>query len=281
MAQPIANSGMNVVLPYLARDPLYKTEKPYATDFDVSTIPGAKDTNHKIELVEHTVHDARATSKSFSLEKNGFQFLKGQTCIDVTNCDDDNLIYTKFRPEIAAILRKHFPFYKSFRYLDHQVRKRSPLFPGSPGEPVNFAQPASLPHADFTTRGAVLRMAEKFPETVYCDMEYDLINAWTVLRGPNNDWPLAVCDFNSIDSAADCIANDIIHENSVGENSLLFNSDRHRWYYLADQRPDDLIVFRNSNSLGKRANSYHAAFDTGAVHEPARQSIEIRFACFR
>ncbi|KAH6658974.1 hypothetical protein BKA67DRAFT_3001 [Truncatella angustata] len=275
------DSGMKVILPYLARDPLYKTEKPYATDFDVSAIPGAKNTNHVIELVEHTVYNARALAKHFILEENGFEFLKSQTCVDVANCDDEDLIYTKFRVEIEAILHEHFPYYKHFRYLDHQVRKRSALFPGSPGEQVRFAQPASLPHTDFTTRGGFLRMAERFPKKVYCDEDFDLINIWTVLKGPNNDWPLAVCDFKSINSAVDCIPNDILHDTTVGENGLLYHDDRHRWYYLADQETDDLIVFRNANSLGNRANAYHAAFNTGTSHGPARQSIEIRFACFR
>lgn len=76
---------------------------------------------------------------------------------------------------------------------------------------------------------------------------------WKVLEGPNNDWPLTVCDAKSVDLAADFTANDVINEQTVGENGLMHYSPSHKWYYLADQEVDDLIVFRNANSLGKRA----------------------------
>jgi hypothetical protein len=51
---------------------------------------------------------------------------------------------------MEAVLRMRFPEYKRLLYLDHQIRKRSALFPGSPGVRVEHAQPATLPHSDFT-----------------------------------------------------------------------------------------------------------------------------------
>jgi hypothetical protein len=63
-----------------------------------------------------------------------------------------------------------------------------------------------------------------------------------------------VCDFQSVDFAKDYVANDVINERAVGENGLMHPSPHHKWYYLADQEVDDLIVFRNSNSLGKRSS---------------------------
>ncbi|KXX77253.1 hypothetical protein MMYC01_204944 [Madurella mycetomatis] len=274
-------SKVHVPLPYLVRDPLYKTEKPYAAVFDVSDIPDAKATNHVIDLFEQDVHNARHLPP-FSLQENGFEFIKHQTCLDAGDFDDWDLVYDKFRVEMEAVLRSRFPFYKSILYLDHTIRKRSPLFPGSPGQPVTFPQPAALPHFDFTTRGCHLRMALRFPKTpeVYRGKDFDLINIWKVLKGPNNDWPLAVCDAKSVDFATDLVANDVINEQTVGENGLMHYNPRHKWYYLADQEVDDLVVFRNANSLGERAVAFHAAFDPGTVDGPPRQSIEIRFAAF-
>lgn len=74
---------------------------------------------------------------------------------------------------------------------------------------------------------------------------------WRVLKGPNNDWPLALCDFNLVSKEKDIVTNDALHYRRVGENSLLHHSDAQRWYYLSDMREEDLIVFRNVDSEGK------------------------------
>ena len=80
-------------------------------------------------------------------------------------------------------------------------------------------------------------------------------SVWRVLRGPNNDWPLAVCDYESVDLEADTINCDVIHEHCLGENILLFKNSKHKWYYLSYQDIDDLIVFRNTSSKGQRSGT--------------------------
>lgn len=79
-------------------------------------------------------------------------------------------------------------------------------------------------------------------------------SVWRVLKGPNNAWPLAVCDSKTIDREHDVCANDVLHEWWVGENQLLHKNDQHAWYYLSNQDVDDLIVFRNMDSKDRRAS---------------------------
>ena len=82
--------------------------------------------------------------------------------------------------------------------------------------------------------------------------EFVLSSVWRVIKGPNNDWPLALCDYQSIDFGADVLSNDVLHKDHVGENEILHKASRHAWYYLSDQTVDDLIVFRNTDSKGVR-----------------------------
>ncbi len=163
-----------VAMPYLARDPVYTTEKPFAAVFDVSGIPGAKPHNHVIELFQQDVHDARHFPP-FNLDENGFEFIKWPSSLNPSNCDDSDFVYANFRVEMEAALRSRFPWYKRLLYLDHQVRKRSTLFPGSPGARVSHAQPAALPHSDFTTQGAFIRMAEQFSDEMYQGKDFDML----------------------------------------------------------------------------------------------------------
>lgn len=50
------------------------------------------------------------------------------------------------------------------------------------------------------------------------------------------------------------VLNDVLHEDSIGENVLLYKDPHHQWCYLSDQDEDDLIVFCNVNSRGQRAS---------------------------
>lgn len=78
-------------------------------------------------------------------------------------------------------------------------------------------------------------------------------SVWKILAGPNDDWPLAVCDYLSIDWQRDTTANDALHLQRVGENWLLHHNENQRWYYLSRMETDDLIVFRNTDSKGQRS----------------------------
>jgi hypothetical protein len=140
------------------------------------------------------------------------------------------------------------------------------------------------------------------------------------LIGPNNDWPLALCDFTTIDPA-DTTTADLLYLHRVGENRLLHHNDQHRWYYIEQQQPEDLAVFRNTDSTGllpcaytmritspmllagpqfaratrnlpsfsptnddwKITDAFHCAFNNPSASSqgPPRQSCEVRFAAFR
>ena len=85
-----------------------------------------------------------------------------------------------------------------------------------------------------------------------------LLSVWQILTGPNDDWPLALCDFRSIDLGKDAIPTDRLHEDHIGENELLFPNTKHKWYYLPGQLTDQLLVFQNADASGLRPSTCHA-----------------------
>jgi hypothetical protein len=64
-----------------------------------------------------------------------------------------------------------------------------------------------------------------------------------------NDWPLAVCDASSVESA-DTQASDLIYPDHVAENALLCHNSNQRWFYLSNHLESEAIVFMQSDSLG-------------------------------
>ena len=75
---------------------------------------------------------------------------------------------------------------------------------------------------------------------------------WKPLIGPNDDWPLGICDYTTVQPEG-IVKADVLHVDRVTENQLLYPDERHRWYFVKDQQTTDLIVFRNTDSTGTRA----------------------------
>ncbi|KAK3366727.1 hypothetical protein B0T24DRAFT_367287 [Lasiosphaeria ovina] len=65
-----------------------------------------------------------------------------------------------------------------------------------------------------------------------------------------------MCYFTTINPSADIRLNDAIRRDRVNENAILHFNERHKWYAIKYQSQDDLIVFRNADSLGKRARKF-------------------------
>lgn len=77
-------------------------------------------------------------------------------------------------------------------------------------------------------------------------------SVWRPLKEPSDDWPLAMCDYTTIDKENDILLNDAIRRDRVEEICVLHHNEAHKWYYLKDQGVDDLMVFRNADSHGEK-----------------------------
>ena len=72
---------------------------------------------------------------------------------------------------------------------------------------------------------------------------------WRPLLGPVRDWPLAMLDHRSVDKACDMIAADVIYPHYVGESFNLFYNASHEWFYLSDQMPEEVLIFKSFDSM--------------------------------
>ncbi|KAH6982201.1 putative CmcJ-like methyltransferase [Ilyonectria sp. MPI-CAGE-AT-0026] len=267
---------------YLARDDLYSTEKPYSADFAVDERNGAKRSN--IITTDCDVQVRPVASRDvFDMNANGFCILNEVTSLTLEDAlDRPEEAELKYHAELEQILHKHFPEYTRLEGLDFVVRRRHPHYPSDRVEVVKYEQPAAVAHSDYTPGGAIAQLKGSFPgqEAHFLDKEYDMINVWKPLIGPNNDWPLALCDYSTI-QPTDIVQADVLHVDRITENQLLYPNAQHRWYYIENQQETDLIVFRNVDSTGKRAVGFHAALLNPSSEGPPRTSVEVRFVAFR
>ena len=48
-----------------------------------------------------------------------------------------------------------------------------------------------------------------------------------------------------MNTAEDVRHNDIVYNAHIGEDSVMMSNPNHKWYYLKDQRKDEVLVWRN------------------------------------
>jgi hypothetical protein len=76
----------------------------------------------------------------------------------------------------------------------------------------------------------------------------DKCSVWHPLQGPLVDWPLALCDGSTVDFENDTMAGDIVDKDAVFENTQVHFNPKQKWYYLPDQMPGELLIFKNADS---------------------------------
>lgn len=77
-------------------------------------------------------------------------------------------------------------------------------------------------------------------------------SVWKPLFGPLQDWPLGLLDYQSVNSERDLEASDNIYVHVVRETYNVYFHPDHRWYYLAGQKPDEIMVFKSLDSAPDR-----------------------------
>ncbi len=106
---------------YLERLRLYETQKPYMLTFDLPTGVG-KHTNHSYAPHRVKVCDAQPRRTEFFLDTHGFQFEEWETSFSSEDFDDDEIVTSKYYPDIKNRVQELFPNALEVHVLAHLVR---------------------------------------------------------------------------------------------------------------------------------------------------------------
>ncbi|KAF2238371.1 hypothetical protein EV356DRAFT_507472 [Viridothelium virens] len=105
---------------------------------------------------------------------------------------------------------------------------------------------------------------------------------WRPIHGPNRDWPLALCDAQTVNVNLDGEVSDYVTPFKSREHCVLYHRENHRWYYLSDQEIGEGLLFRQYDSgLGNGSGTPHASFmNPNGTGTEARHSVEARLVVF-
>ncbi|KAG9314890.1 hypothetical protein JVU11DRAFT_3992 [Chiua virens] len=234
--------------------------------------------NSKVEPHPVVIHDARGKQEGFGLEITGFEW-KTYPSGEKTFYDEER-IKKVYYPEVEKLLMEHVGA-KKVIIFDHTVR-RKPL----PGEDEKERGPLHFAHCDQTPEAAKHRVEALCPDEAEKLLKgrYQVINVWRPIDNPVAHNPLALADFRTLNVDTDLIQMKLIMAN--GLEIMLYgikNNPSQKWYYLSDQTPDEVTIFKCFDSdFSKPWVTPHSAFPdkTSPPDAPARQSIEVRAMIF-
>ncbi len=114
----MANGRVGATIYHLARTEKYNREKPFVANFSIADIKGAKQWNHEFAAAQVFINDDR--NRTFSLEKEGFTFLKHKSSVSGEDWVDKDVVETQYFDEIEELV-KSSGGYKDVVFLDYQA----------------------------------------------------------------------------------------------------------------------------------------------------------------
>ncbi|KAH6708920.1 hypothetical protein BKA61DRAFT_615084 [Leptodontidium sp. MPI-SDFR-AT-0119] len=227
-----------------------------------------------------TIHDVRPIVGNFKLDANGFQFVKlppKDTGRDF-NAYEDETIANEYYLELAEIV-KNLTGASTVHVFNHVLRQTADA-------------PTGHPHVDYTGvpshlegTKAELRLPPPISALFNTSTRYAYINAWRPIRTIQRD-PLALADALTV-PASDYQLRARKFPSGVESGNYIMShgskEEMHRWYYMPEMSPEDLVVFKGYDTLQDEKGwrcPHTAVVVEGTAGLPPRESIECRAICF-
>ncbi|KAG2096738.1 uncharacterized protein F5147DRAFT_641514 [Suillus discolor] len=255
--------------------------RPY-TDISGNNLTGKLIHNWGEESHDMQVEDVRGKEELYKLDNAGFQY--GIEAPKHTSFLNDDEIEREYYPESIDLIKRVTGATKVVIF-DHTIRRRRP---GESDDNPQKRQPVPRAHVDQTPAASIARVHRHLPPTEAPSLlrrRFQIINLWRPISHAAVDWPLALCDFRSVDFEKDLMPVALIYPDREGETFGVRYNPNHQWKYLKAMTPEEFVLIKCSNSIqdGSVAKlTPHTAFQDPNTPEraPPRESIEVRTLVF-
>jgi hypothetical protein len=235
--------------------------------------------------VKHTmsIRDARSITDRLRLDEQGFELHSHRSAFG--DFYDEAAVRERYYPEVQSLMG-NLTGAAAVIVFDHNVRSAARAARGELGVRV----PVDQVHNDYTEQSGPKRKREILEAAGRSDLagrHVAFVNLWRPIVGPVLDNPLAVCEAGSV-APTDFVATDILH---FGEDDLqhprhsgqiysVRHNPAHRWFYLSEMRPDEVLLLKcyDSRIDGRARFMPHTGFNNPDCPPDfvPRESIEAR-----
>ncbi|HSU91145.1 MAG TPA: CmcJ/NvfI family oxidoreductase [Sporolactobacillaceae bacterium] len=266
-----APDHVNGVLNYLAD----RNDAPITYTYQPPPGVAARSGNYAKYSV--AIHNARAVLSQLSLDRQGFAVAYQETA--VANFYDEEEVRTVYYPEVERLV-KEFTGAVKVHVFDHNVRCR----PMAKRRENGAQEPVKVAHNDYTLKSGPQRVRDLLPNEAEALIKnrFAVINVWRPISGPVQESPLAVCDAQSM-LQEDFVKHVLRYRDRDGEVYSVAYNPNHRWYYIPNQKKEEVLLLKCYDSDDNRARfTAHSAFeDPTSPHDAApRESVEVRTLVF-
>ncbi|KAG2368956.1 hypothetical protein BDR07DRAFT_1447965 [Suillus spraguei] len=228
------------------------------------------------------VEDVRGKEELYRLDNAGFQY--GREAAKHTSFSNDDEIEREYYPESINLIKRVTGATKIVIF-DHTIRRRRP---GELDNSPQKRQPVSRVHVDQTLAASIGRVHRHLPPTeapFLLRRRFQIINLWRPISHAAVDWPLALCDFRSVDFEKDLVPVAHIYPDREGETFGVKYNPHYQWKYMKEMTPEEFVLIKCSDSIqdGSVARlTPHTGFQDPNTPEgtPPRESIELRALVF-
>ncbi|KAJ3578498.1 hypothetical protein NPX13_g2072 [Xylaria arbuscula] len=202
-----------------------------------------------------TVTDLRTVAKP-SLEKQGFTWLNHSSKYigdrtPFVRKDEDHGAVRDYLEETFGLVKAAVGAQSGCVY-DWRIRENGVVYEnGQPATDPKTSRyylyaPIGDVHTDFSPRGALDRIrlhlsVQEMSDAKQNGLRTILINAWRPLKTVTNA-PLAMCDRRTV-LKSDIVPVDKVLAENVEEETCIRHSPSQKWYYLSEQRPEEMLLF--------------------------------------
>ncbi|KAI8240261.1 hypothetical protein K4K55_001014 [Colletotrichum sp. SAR 10_96] len=256
---------------------------PYVKRNGDGNIPNhAQMFSHDVEFLDvqpAEVYNARTTDREFSIPSNGFQYARLNEPPQIDYLDEEQVKKIYF-PELERLLKEQLGA-SEVKAFHHVVRNVT--YENGMAYTRKHRCPARRPHVDVTDKFAPILMSWDCPD-MHADVHangkhWQMVNAWRPLKTVRKN-PVTVADTASM-AWEDYLT---VPQPEVGPGVEGFwlqrpqDADRrHDWWYMADQTPEEVLLFLQHDSEGAQVVAHTSFAQPGPVPKEPRESIEVRF----
>jgi hypothetical protein len=224
------------------------------------------------------IRNGRPEAGRFTLDGNGFRFLRHDTAVaDFFDPDDVRRVYY---PEMEALVKAESGASRVVLF-DHTLRTADDAF----REAHKIREPVRRVHNDYTEWSGPQRVRDVLPQEADALLarRFAVVQVWRPIRHPIETFPLAICDARSL-RPEDLVVSERRYPNRIGQTYAITYNPDHRWFWFPRMQRNEAIVFKVYDSLkdGRARWTAHTAFDdpTSLPGARPRESIEIRTLAF-
>ena len=245
---------------------------------------GTPESNFKEETHTVKVRNIRTADKKFGIDITGFdvQHVPSKFASeDWRNFFDEERIKNEYYPEIITAVKNATGAREVFIF-DHTIRRRNP---GVADDDPTRRQPVSRVHVDQTPKAVRQRVHRHLGDRAdeLLKGRVQLINVWRPIENPASDYPLALCDYNSL-KPHNLSPTELIYPDPTpnGETYNVLFDEAQEYWYCKDQTPDEITFIKCFDSANVAKLTPHTAFNDPNTRKgsPLRQSIEVRCLVF-